>query len=1102
MDLTKLLRVMKLTAFILLAACLQVSATGAAQGITLKAKDMPLEKVFAEIKSQTGYVVFYEYSVIKESRSVTLNVTNASVVQFLNECFKDQSLDYTIEGKTILVTKKNTNKIAEAVTTASPPISIKGRIVNESGEPVAATILVKGTNKGTGTRPNGDFDLNEVDENATLVITGVSIETMEIKLDGRSDLGTITVKAKVTGLGEVVINKGYYSEKQKFSTGNVGRVTSKELERQPVLNPLAAMQGRVAGMEITQETGIPGGGFTVKIRGTNSISSGNSPLYILDGVPFNGDMNGVSATASTIFGAAGKISTLNYINPQDIESVEVLKDADATAIYGSRGANGVVLITTKKAKAGKMTTGFNISQGIGQVGNFMKLMNKEQYMQMRTLAFKTANLTPTATDYDMNGAWNNNPEINWPQKILGGNAQYTDAQLSFSGGSGLTNFLVNGSWHKETTVHPMHFPYDRKSVFVSINSSSPDRRFNIQVSGNYSSSTQRMPYTDLMESAYAYPNAPEPFKEDGSLNWDTDWQNPYARLEIKNLVTTNNLFGSAALNYKIWKGITAKVTASFNQLQFNDNQQFAHTWFRPILGNTTSRSTFTFNNTNTWNVEPQLNYETKLGNGTFAALAGATLQENIGNFNSVTGAGYTDINLLGSLAAAATLEKGTYRKTEYRYRGLYMRLNYNWLEKYVVNLTARTDGSSRFAPDYRFRNFGSVAAAWLFSNEKFFKKALPFISYGKLRASYGLIGNDQFADYRYLDLYNYTSYAVLYQATQGLLPGNLYNPDLQWEKTRKLEIGLEMGMLRDRINVTASWYRNRSGNQIIDFPIPATTGFTSVAINLDAEVENSGWEFTFNSLNIDNRNFKWRTTFNLAHQQNKLLSFPGKKRSATFDRYEIGKPITSGLYFKYAGVDPLTGLYTFYTSNGVITFAPNSVTDRAHVIDKSPTIIGGFGNNFTWKGFELDFLFTFAKKKGNNPLFYNNQVHGMFSRTNYYNVMPEVLNAWQKPGDITNIQRLSPVTAAEANTYASVILSDYNIVDASYVKLKNISLAWQFTPQLRKTLHLQSGKVYVQCQNLFTITSFKGWDPEPTLSGDAPPMPPLRVITAGIQITF
>lgn len=1105
----KLLLAMKLTILLLTVAMVNVSASGLSQKVSFKGKNSSLQTVFSAIEKQTGFTVAYNEDLLSKATTVTINVTNLPLTDFLKQVFRNQPLNYSIKNSTIIISgkpatasdpKPNTSVMEDL----APPVPVRIRILDEDGLPLAgASVLVKNTTISGATNIDGILTIN-VNEGDILIVSYVQHQTKNVKITAAMLSGgtihTITLSKVSSFMGEVIINKGYYTEKQRLSTANVGRISSQELERQPVTNPLQAMQGRVAGVMITQQNGAPGGPFEVRVRGNNSIASGNNPLYVIDGVPFNSELNGTTTTGGFFI---QQPSTLASINPQDIESIEILKDADATSIYGSRGANGVILITTKKARAGKLATSFNISHGFGQLGHYMKLMNKEQYLQYRALAFKTSGTAPTATDVDVNGAWDNNPETNWAKKAIGGKAQYSDVQLSFSGGTGNTSFLLNTAWHKETTVNEIKSPYERRSVHLTVNTSSNDKRLNLQVSGSYASINSNMASSDMMNVATAYPNSPNIYDENGNLNWESDWQNPYSMFEVRNKVNTGALFGSMLINYKLWKNFTAKLTGSYNQYVFNDNQPWKTTYYRPSLNITTGRSYFSYNTTSTWILEPQLNYESKIGNNSFSALAGATLQENRGNHSSMIGTGYIDNNLLGTLAAAAAIDKMSYKKTQYRYRGIYLRLNYNWLDKYIVNATARVDGSSRFAPDSRFRNFGSVAAAWLFSNEDFFKHAASFISFGKLRASYGTMGNDNFADYRYLDLYNYTSFpgSALYQNTQGLYPANLYNPDLVWEENKKLEVALELGMLKDRINVIAVWYRNRSGNQIVDFPIAGTTGFSTIYMNLPAIVQNAGWELTINSTNINTGGFRWRSTLNLTDYTNKLVSFPGLEKSATYSsRLVVGEPLTNNKRFKYAGVDPLTGLYTFRTASGAITFAPQSATDRIVNTNDDPQLFGGFGNTFTYKGFELDVFFQFCKKIGNNPLFFHNSPHGYFRRIDWLNTSPEVLNAWQKPGDITNIQRLSPLLGAENGTYTSVKGSDYNWVDASYAKLKNLMFSWQLTRQMREKLKLQNGRIYIQCQNLFTITGYKGWDPEP--NQDQLTLPPLRIVTAGIQLTF
>lgn len=930
---------------------------------------------------------------------------------------------------------------------------------------------------------SGQFSLSP-SPNDTLVVSYIGFKTKLVTIQGRSVVN-IVLDYDTTTLQEVRVNAGYYTVKESERTGSIARITSKDIETQPVTNVLAAMQGRMAGVSITQTTGVPGGGFDIKIRGQNSLRpDANSPLYVIDGVPYSSEPIG-NGQVSTIFSAP--TSPLNGMNPDQIESIEVLKDADATSIYGSRGANGVVLVTTKKGKSGKTSFTMNASTGGGTVTKFAKLMDTEQYLIMRRQAYINDKITIyPASAYDVNGTWDQTRNTDWQKELLGGTALFTDLQGTISGGSQNTNFLLSGNYHTETTVFPGDFQYKKGGSQLSLNHSSEDKKFKIQFSGGYTIQNNGQPSLDLTSTSKILPpNAPALYNPDGSLNWaGSTWQNPLRNLAAEFKSDTKDFLASTLLSYEVLPGLLLKSNFGYSELNHSESRTAPSTIYDPKLKYGSSYSILFINNTkrDSWIIEPQINWEKNTKYGQLNILLGATFQNQSSNQLVQSGAGFSSNSLIYNLSAATTISALSDIETLYKYQAFFGRLNYNWKDRYIINLTGRRDGSSRFGPGNQFAFFGAAGAAWLFSKESFIKDN-KWISFGKLRTSYGTTGSDQIGDYKFLD--TYSTSGVLYNGAIGLQPASLFNPEFAWEVNKKLEAALETGFLKDRLFLTAAWYRSRSSNQLVGIPMPATTGFSTLQANLNAEVENSGWEFTFRSVNLNSTNFQWITSINLTFNRNKLLSFPGLTGSTYSQRYRIGEPLNIKLLYDYKGIDPATGvyLYTDLNNDGRITAGG----DRQIVADLNPDYFGGLQNQLSYKGIRLDFLFQFVKQQ--------NFKYAVGSAGQMYNQIEKVQNSWQAPGDSAPYQIYTAGYNAAALTAGSRFGESTGAIgDASFVRLKNISLSYDLPLNMKTQC-----KIMVQAQNLLTITGYKDGDPEFITSGY---LPPLKVITAGIQLTF
>ncbi|KGO93651.1 SusC/RagA family TonB-linked outer membrane protein [Flavobacterium subsaxonicum] len=978
-----------------------------------------------------------------------------------------------------------------AIASEAPPLflqqqKITGVITDALGPLQGVNIIVKGTTVRSTSDELGRYNINAATGDI-LVFSFMGFKTIEIGI-GQQTIVSVLLIEDTMQLEEVVVNAGYYSVKQKESTGSIARITSKDIEKQPVTNFLATMQGRMAGVAVTQSTGIAGGSFDIKIRGINSLrSDGNNPLYIIDGVPYTADAIGQGFTNTVM---QSPTSPLNNINPADIESLEVLKDADATAIYGSRGANGVVLITTKKGKAGKTKFTVSFAHGLASVTRFMDMMNTQQYLKMRRQAFVNDGITEyPAYEYDINGTWEQNRNTNWQKVLFGGTAEVTSLQSSLSGGNQQTQFSLSGNFGKETTVFPGDFRYLKGNVRAGLNHESLDQKFKVGFSAGYTIQDNNQPSTDITTQALSLaPNAPNLYDATGNLNWENNtFENPLRLLSGKSFSKTYDLVSSANFSYEIANRLILKTSLGYTDLNHTESSSQPSTIFNPAyeLGPESSQIFVGTTSRKSWIVEPQLNYGFDTGKLQVEALVGSTFQSQRNEQLGLQASGFTSNSLIYNLAAASNIYVINNDISQYRYQAFYGRLNLNWDKRYIINITGRRDGSSRFGPGRQFAWFGAVGGAWLFSNENFLKEN-SFLSFGKIRASYGTTGSDQIGNYQFLD--TYTTAGTNYQGVIGLQPTRLFNPLFGWERSKKLEVALEAGFCKDRIFVTAAWYKNRSSNQLAGIPLPGTTGFQTLQANMDATVENRGVEVTLRTINITSDHFNWTTSINFSKSKNELVSFPGIETSTYANLLAVGAPLNIKKVYHYTGIDSQAGTYTFQDVNNDGLY---NAADRKTIVDLNPKFYGGIQNQLKYGNVELDFLFQFVKQRN-----YNTAAFGPLPGT-MRNVASPNVSSWTSPENTGAYQLYtSGANSAAAIAYGRYIASDAVITDASYVRLKNIGLSWDIPQKYIPKIHC---KIYFQGQNLIIFTKFKGADPEFSATGA---LPPLKVLTTGIQLTF
>lgn len=1089
---TRYLTKWSLAMWTLLSLSIGHSALG--QSVTLSKKDASLKSVLFDIQEQTGYNFLFKESILQNSKPVTINVKEAPLAAVLQSIFKNQPLTYTIKDKSISIAeddkKRSTEESVERL-----PLVITGTIINSNREPVAgATVLIKGTAKVISTTAQGEYSFSDVSNEDVLVVSGAEIETTEVKVGNRTFI-PIMVKMKVGELDQVLV-QGYGTTTKRLSTGSIARVGAKEIAQQPVVNPLLALQGRIPGLIVTQTNGYGSGSVSIQVRGKNSILQNSDPFIIVDGVPLSPQNDRINLLSNA---SMSGVSPLYTINPQDIESIEVLKDADATAIYGSRGANGVVLITTKKGKQGKLRIDANVYSGWSRVTRTMDMMNTSEYVQMRKEAYANDGLSPTPTDAADILLWDTTRCTDIKKLFLGGTATMTNANISVSGGSENTHFLISGNYVRTTTVLPTNLADHRISGHSSISQASRNKRFSITLSTSYSYTRNSIPNMEVSQFINRPPNI-QLYDSLGNLNWEEggvsfydatyglQYSNPLAALYAQYLGNYSNLNSSVRLSYDVYGGIGFQINAGYNSVTSDEKSLNPSKSLDPFdnLNNAPSASFARGSNAN-WIVEPQITFQRAFPFGRFDVVFGSTIQKQSNAGLTVFGTNYQDDALLGSISGAGKIfANNTY--SEYRYAAVFGRINYNYNDKYLLNLSGRRDGSSRFGYANQFANFAAVGAGWIFSKEEFVSEHLPWINFGKLRASYGITGNDGIGNYAFLD--SWASSPSTYQGIPSLNPSTLYNPLLAWEQNRKINLGIDLAILGQRLQFSAEYFRNRSNNQLVNYSLPIQTGFSSVLANRNATVQNTGLELTLASTNIKTRVLEWTTRLNISFNRNKLIAFPDIEKSSYANLLFIGKSLTTRALYQFGGIDPTTGLYTFADINndGLL-----NVADKVVFINVDPKYYGGLQNTVRFGDFQADFLFQFARQKGRN---YLGTVGGYAPGIAFTNQPEVVLKRWQKESDNTDIQKY---TTMPDSKFLLLQSSDNLFSDASFVRLKNVALSYNLPTRLLKSLKLDQCRLYIQGQNIFTITDYIGADPE---TQNMYAMPPLRTITVGCQITL
>ncbi|WP_343670085.1 SusC/RagA family TonB-linked outer membrane protein [Chitinophaga sp.] len=879
-------------------------------------------------------------------------------------------------------------------------------------------------------------------------------------------------------LDEIVVN-GYKITTILLNTGNTVpavRAPGIKPQFQQTGNILNQLQGPVTGLQISMSGGMLGTAIDIKIRGQLSLMNSTMPLIVVDGVPVKSQIT--DGLGSTIWGAVA--SALAYINPADVESIDVLKDADATAIYGSRGANGVIVITTKTARKGPGRLSLNVKTGIANVPRRYHLLNTQEYLDMRRKALINDKILPTAQNAPDLLTWDTTRYTDWQKELIGRAAKFYNMQSAFTGGNDTTQYYVGTNYQKNGTVFPGDFYQEGWGVHLNASRGAPTQRLHLGGSWSYFNIHSFLPSSDFINYIFLPPNTP-PAYIDNELNYS--WVNPYIGL-VGPLFTANvhNRFGNFVAQYRVRKGLELKLLLGDQLLKGSSKTIMPIAMIAPSVrsGATGSMTLYHYEAGSTI-MEPQITYADSIGDLKLDMLIGGTYQGAMESRTTMVASGYKDDGHYDNLAYADSISATNY-KSLYKYLAAYGKIGFNYKGKYLVNLSVRRDGSSRLGIRSRYATFGGIGAGWIFFKEHLIDSNLKVLSFGKVRVSYGSTGNDQVGDYQYTDEYSPVNN---YQNGYALSPNSLANPDLAREKTRKLELALDLGFWNDRLMVSACYYLYRSTNQLASYPLPTMVGINNIVGNIPAVIRNNGWELEMRTQNLTTANFSWSSVVNMTIPKNKLLSYPGSDANSNY--LLVGKPVGSVFVYKSEGVDKQTGAYVFSDGHGN-TVAANENLSRSYWINKSPTYYGSIQHTFMYKRWRLDMLFVYVKTMGLTDLYDRVYAPGMQRNQDKH----AIAGIWDNTGETAMHQRLTVGTYR--TSYLKMLESNMAYVDCSYLRCQSITLSRRLP--LRK-LHLEDGNVYVQSQNLFTITPYKGLDPE---TQSRSKLPLLRSFNIGIQI--
>lgn len=1079
---------MKLAALLLIVGCLQLSAKSYSQNITLSTNRTELDKVFKAIEKQSGYFFFYRYKDLKDAQPVSLQLTNVPLEQALQACFKDQPFSYAIENRTIVVTRMPAPPPAEQAR-----IKVTGSVTDDKGQPLpGATVVVKGTSIAAMTDGDGHFTIN-ADEQATLVISYIGYKSVEEALNGRTAV-SIKLLPDNRQVNEVVVI-GYGQLDRKDVTGAVGTVKMANIKEIKAASLDLKLAGQLAGVTVNQVTGTPGGGVSVNIRGAGSVGAGDDPLYVIDGFPVSPGFDQYSNPLSTI-------------NPDDIENISVLKDAASTAIYGSRGSNGVILITTKRAKIGEASVTVNTSTGVQRVlpQSKLKMMDAREFAQWRLESYQDAAVA-AGEPFDIN----NVPEEYRDPSKYGKGTDWFDAVTQTAPMQNYDITIANGTNKVRSLFSVGYFDQDGVVLNTGFRRYSLKAAIDADVAKNVTAgisiaptySQRKLQETDghflTAALSQAYLESPlTPVKQpDGSYTNVVGSPGTFQNSNpVSQLVNTTNkyaqvrILANTYINWNVVKGLDLRSTFGVDFQNSNGDYyrpSFLGSFSVPNRDGTQVKATGNFSTSGSfnWLNENSATYKKTWGDHTLTLFGDFSVQQETDRYRFAYGTGFPD-DAIRSLAAATQITSDA-NDEEWRLLSLIGRVNYAYKDKYLLSASIRRDGSSRFAPDYNWGTFPSVSAGWRISDEDFFPKT-NFIDQLKFTGSFGLAGNNNVGNYDYIAGIDHTNYTFNGSLVPGASITELGNKNLGWETTRQVDIGMDLSLFKGRIYLIAEYYNRYTRDMLQYIPVPAVSGYTDALSNV-GNVRNRGWEFTVNTKNIVGRGFNWSTDFNISFNRNMVLSLgptqnipDAPKNDNPTSITKVGYPLGQFYGYFFDGIfqnQQELDSKPHFDGQAVGTIRYKDINGDGIIDGGDQTVVGnpwakftfGFNNHFSYHRVDMNIIT--AGSVGGHVF----DVYKQFTTNldGVFNVEKSVMQRWrsaENPG-----AGFLPTTTANTNL-ARDYYPSYWVESNSYLMVKNIDLGYNFKVKFAKNL-----RVYLSAQNAFLFTGYKGGNPEVSIDG-------------------
>jgi TonB-linked SusC/RagA family outer membrane protein len=1079
--LLKCLLMMKIVTLLICIFSMQTIANDgfAQETITLRLENSTLRKAFKVIEKNTSFRFVYNEEILPSDQRISINVQAQPVGNVMKKLLENTSLTHKLVGSDLIVISPDLpvrNAAGE-----QPAFTVNGKVINAVNEPVAnVTILEKGSSNGTSTKEDGSFSIEITASSAVLVFSSVGYIEQEIPVSGASTL-SVKLSDNISDLNQVIV-VGYGSQKRADVTGAVVSVPKSRLTQLPVTNVLHAMEGAVPGVTITQTSAVPGTSANILVRGQNSITANTGPLIVVDGIPFN---------------KAGGLT--NDINPNDIASIEILKDASAVAIYGTNGANGVILITTKRGTTGKPVIRYNAYVGLDDIAHMMEPLEPEDYVQKYEDFLKQRGLPQQnilENQFEI-ANYNQGKTVDWIKEATR-QGIITDHNLSISGGTKDVKYYISGDYMKQLGV-VKGYQYNRVSLRANLDvniteylTAGTNLFF---TSNNYDGGRANFyfaaamsPYGTLYNSTGAYEIYP--------VYQELLYTNPLLGLYTDRIERSKNLNGNiyAELKPAFLKGLKYRINGSYTFIPTRSGSYSGR-----AANNTIGSANVSFSETNSWIIENILTY-TKDWNRHHIDFTGlySAQQRNYFTSNAAATGFINDELSFYNLGAGATQTAGSYRD-KYSLVSQMARVNYSYDGKYLFTVTARRDGSSVFGKNTdKYGLFPSVAVGWNISRENFMTP-VTFIDNLKLRASYGKSGNEGIPVYGTVTTAGSVRFPFSGVATIGVLANNLGNADLQWETTTGMNFGLEFAVLKNRVSGSIDFYLTRTEDNLLRRRLPIMTGYSDVLDNL-GKVKNRGIDIMLNTVNVKTTNFSWESNINFSSNSNKLVSLYGDGKDDVGNRWFLGQPIRVAYDYRMVGIwqvgedasqwDPgaKPGDIKFEDVNGDKKITAD---DRVVLGTLNPKWIGGITNTFHYKNFHLNiFIQTVQGQLKNN-------VGLTFADEGGRMNTPKDVGYWT-PENESNTRPGLAYFNTRGYGYPS---------DNSYTRLKDISLSYTFAQGAVDKLGLGSLTLYLSGRNLYTFTDWVGWDPEYNYSfrgsGDwTNTYPNTRSIVFGANVTL